>query len=552
MTWSDFVVLEPERHAFSKDSADHPTGIRFGSCGAIMTSAQAASRTPRQRDRRQALADLLGALTRAMDCRHDVSLMRGTFEEMLKRLVPVRTVCLRDASSRWAARRDAAAGMESIALEVPGSEPRSQGILEATFDPSCGLGEWDFQVLGMSAHLAGLVLEIERSRLELARGGLSPQPRPSGDAVAPLIGTTPVMQSLRATIERVAATDFTSLLEGESGVGKELVARQIHELSRRRNGPFIAINCAALVETLLEAELFGIEERTATGVRGRRGKFEAAGGGTLFLDEVSDLSASAQAKLLRSIQDLAVERVGSTLTHEVDIRIIAATNRRLSDLVERQLFRPDLYYRLSGVDLRVPALRERKPDIVELVEYFLARHRSTRALRMSPVVADALKAYDWPGNVRELERLMERLVALAQTDVIGLDDLPPAVRGWHGVAIGPSLERNDTLRAWARRYVRLMVAQCGGNKRRASRVLNISHHTLQSYLRDAAAEAAAASLDGRVSPADAVDEAGQREDCGVARSPSCGKDPLGGIYVGTETPDRGRGGRDAGDRRMAN
>src|SRR5438270_5011756 len=170
------------------------------------------------------------------------------------------------------------------------------------------------------------------------------------------------MQALRSAIERVASTDFTVLLEGESGVGKELVARQIHELSRRRNGPFVAINCAALVVTLLEAELFGIEERTATGVRGRRGKFEVAEGGTLFLDEVSDLSPSAQAKLLRAIQDLSIERVGGAGAHRVDIRVVSATNRGLKSLVERGLFRPDLYYRLSGVDLRIPALRERRAD----------------------------------------------------------------------------------------------------------------------------------------------------------------------------------------------
>ena len=276
-------------------------------------------------------------------------------------------------------------------------------------------------------------------------------------------------------------------------MGKELVARQIHDLSRRRNGPFVAINCAALVETLLEAELFGIEERTATGVRGRRGKFEAADGGTLFLDEVSDLSLSAQAKLLRAIQDLAVERVGGNGTHRVDIRIVAATNRGLLPLVERQLFRPDLFYRLSGVDVRVPTLRERKADIVELAEYFLARHRAARALRLSAVVTDALITYDWPGNVRELERVMERVVTLAESDVIELDDLPPAVRGWHGAALGPSLARNDTLRVWARRYVRLMVERCEGNKRQAARVLGISYHTLKAYLRDALDDAAAAA-----------------------------------------------------------
>jgi transcriptional regulator with PAS, ATPase and Fis domain len=272
-------------------------------------------------------------------------------------------------------------------------------------------------------------------------------------------------------------------LEGESGVGKELVARQIHELSRRRQGPFVAVNCAALVETLLEAELFGIEERTATGVRGRRGKFEHADGGTLFLDEVSDLSLSAQAKLLRAIQDLAVERVGGNGTHRIDIRIVAATNRSLSSLVERQLFRPDLYYRLSGVDLRVPTLRERRADVLELANYFLDRHRATRQLRLSTAAADALVSCDWPGNVRELERLMERAVALATSPVIEVDDLPATVRGDYAVAVLPSIERDETLRAWGSRYARLVLERCHGNKREACRILDISYHTLQSYLR---------------------------------------------------------------------
>src|SRR5262249_23383259 len=246
--------------------------------------------------------------------------------------------------------------------------------------------------------------------------------RPKRDGAAPLIGSTTAMDRLRSTIERVAVTDFTVLLEGESGVGKELVARQIHELSRRRSGPFVAINCAALVETLLEAELFGIEERTATGVRGRRGKFEAADGGTLFLDEVSDLSLSAQAKLLRVIQDLAVERVGATGAHRVDIRIVAATNRSLADLVDKHLFRLELFYPLSGGDIRGPPLRARREDILRLAEHFLDRHRSTRSLRLSAAAADALVVYRWPGNVRELERLIERAVALARSDTIELDD----------------------------------------------------------------------------------------------------------------------------------
>jgi transcriptional regulator with PAS, ATPase and Fis domain len=306
--------------------------------------------------------------------------------------------------------------------------------------------------------------------------------RPEFDMAAPLIGSTGAMRRLRVTIERVACTDFTILLEGESGVGKELVARQIHELSRRSGGPFIAINCAALVETLIEAELFGIEERTATGVRGRRGKFEAADRGTLFLDEVSDLSLPAQAKLLRTIQDLAIERVGGHATRRVDIRIIAATNRRLLGLVEQQRFRADLYYRLSGVDVFVPSLRERKEDITELATYFLERHRSTRFLQLSAAAAEALATYNWPGNVRELERLIERTVALSCSDVIELEDLPASVSGDHSTILAPSLHRNDTLRAWASRYARIVVDRCQGNKRQACRVLGISYHTLQSYL----------------------------------------------------------------------
>lgn len=307
-------------------------------------------------------------------------------------------------------------------------------------------------------------------------------PRGRRDA-APLIGSTPAMDVLRSNVERVAGTDFTILLEGESGVGKELVARQIHQLSGRRNGPFVAINCAALVETLLEAELFGIEDRTATGVRGRQGRFESADGGTLFLDEVSDLSLCAQAKLLRAIQELAVERVWGNGTHRLDIRIIAATNLNLSALVERQLFRHDLYYRLSGLDIKVPPLRERRADILELARYFLERHRTTRMLRLSTAAADALLTYDWPGNVRELQRLVQRAVALSETDVVELADLPPLIRGDYAMVLMPSLERNDTLRAWRSRYARLVLARCQGNKRQACRVLDITYHTLRAYLR---------------------------------------------------------------------
>ena len=470
-----------------------PRGTQFGCTAATpMTThditaldsrSQSDPQTPRQRERRQALSELLTGLTKALDRHGNTTSMRGVFEEMLGRALPVRSVQLHGTGTCWKPRPEPTPGTRTIALELPGPDSASKGVLEATFAPGTQPGEWDFQMLGLATHIGALVLEIDRSRTQSARAASLNGPRLKRDGTGPIIGSTPAIRTLRTTIERVAATDFTVLLEGESGVGKELVARQIHDLGRRRKGPFVAINCAALVDTLLEAELFGIEERTATGVRGRRGKFEQADGGTLFLDEVSDLSMSAQAKLLRTIQDLAVERVGGNGAHRVDIRIIAATNRSLSALVERQLFRPDLYYRLSGVDVRVPSLRERREDVLELSRHFLDRHRTMRSLLLSTAAADALLTYDWPGNVRELERLIERAVTLTESDVIVLDDLPATVRGAHAAALAPSLERNDTLRAWGSRYARLIVDRCGGNKRKACRVLGISYHTLQAYLR---------------------------------------------------------------------
>jgi transcriptional regulator with PAS, ATPase and Fis domain len=341
------------------------------------------------------------------------------------------------------------------------------------------LDVWDRQALCDAARVLALVLEPRHE----ATGAMSNPDDRAADGAAPLIGSSACMQRLRGQIERVAATDFTLLIEGETGSGKELVARQVHDLSGRHGGPFVAVNCAALVETLLEAELFGIEDRIATGVRARRGKFEAADQGTLFLDEVAELSPSAQAKLLRAVQDLAVERVGGQAPRRVDIRVVVATNKGLSGLVGAGRFRADLYYRLAGVELEVPPLRCRREDIVELAEYFLARHLGYRRLALSESAAEALVTYDWPGNVRELQRVVERALALSREDVVGLSDLPAELTREYTEVLHPSAARAESMRAWGSRYARLVLERCDRNKRRACEVLGISYHTLQSYLR---------------------------------------------------------------------
>jgi len=422
-------------------------------------------------DLRQIVAAVSAALAHP-----SVEELSGIFERQVQQLLSMRAVRLREIPARYQARLVTPTRTpESIVVGVPTADPSVQAVLEASFDRGRTLDDRDFELLTAAAQLGGLVLEAAR-RWGPSRLVLPPE-------TSPLVGSSFAMVALREQVGRVAQTDFTVLIEGESGTGKELVARQIHELSRRRKGPFVAVNCAAVVETLLEAELFGIEERTATGVRGRRGKFEYADGGTLFLDEVSDLALSAQAKLLRAIQDLAVERVGATGTRRVNTRIVAATNRPLAGLVANRLFRPDLFYRLSGVDIPVPPLRDRREDIPDLAAHFLERHRATRRLALSDGALDALRLYDWPGNVRELERLIERAVALAAGHHIELDDLPPQVRGEYREVLAPSVAAGDSMRAWASRYARIVFERCGRNKRLAAKQLEISYHTLDAYLR---------------------------------------------------------------------
>jgi two-component system response regulator HydG len=246
------------------------------------------------------------------------------------------------------------------------------------------------------------------------------------------IGESPAFRRMMTLVDQVADSSATILLIGESGTGKELVARAIHDRSSRRNGPFIAVNCAALPETLLESELFGYEKGAFTGAAGRKeGRFELADGGTLFLDEIADLSAVTQPKILRVLQEGEFERVGATKTIRVDVRIVTATNQDLATLVREKRFREDLFYRLNVITIQVPALREKHEDVPVLAQHFLRLYAAKNNRQLDGFTDEALgclEAYSWPGNVRELENVVERAVVLARGNRVDAADLPDAVR----------------------------------------------------------------------------------------------------------------------------
>lgn len=254
---------------------------------------------------------------------------------------------------------------------------------------------------------------------------------PSGD-FGPMVGRSVGMARLFQQIDQVAGRDSTVLITGESGTGKELVARQIHERSQRVHGPFIALNCAAIPETLIESELFGHEKGAFTHAVDRRiGQFELADGGTLFLDEIGELSLAVQVKLLRFLQEQEFFRVGRSKPVKVNVRVVTATNKNLEELVRTKSFRQDLYYRINVINLTMPALRDRSEDVPFLVEHFIAKLQERydrRALSIQPDALDRLMAYSWPGNVRELENVVESLMALSGNDAVQLADLPRKVR----------------------------------------------------------------------------------------------------------------------------
>ena len=304
-----------------------------------------------------------------------------------------------------------------------------------------------------------------------------------------IVGRSKKMQEVLALVERVAPTHSTVLIGGESGVGKDLIARAIHQNSRRSSGPFIKINSTAIPDTLFESELFGFERGAFTGAAASKpGKFELADRGTLFLDEIGDVPAPIQVKLLRVLQEREFERLGGTKTLKVDVRMIAATNRDLRAALEEGTFREDLYYRLNVVPIDIPPLREHKEDIPELVNHFLARFAADNEKEIggiTPAAVSLLMEYHWPGNVRQLENSVERAVALASGTVIDAKDIH--LDATQGKPAGASTQDNFlpegvTLEQWEDSMIKEALRRANGNKSQAARLLGLSRNALRYRL----------------------------------------------------------------------
>jgi DNA-binding NtrC family response regulator len=301
-----------------------------------------------------------------------------------------------------------------------------------------------------------------------------------------IIGDSGRMQEVLSLVRRVAPSDATVLIRGESGTGKELIARALHYASPRAAGPLVKVNCAALAESLLEAELFGHEKGAFTGaVASRKGRFELADGGSIFLDEIGDLPPHLQVKLLRVLQEREFERVGSSRPIKVDVRLLAATHRNLEALVREGRFREDLYYRINVVTIALPPLRERREDLPPLIEHFvraIAGKNGKTVRGLTREAREALLRYDYPGNIRELENLLERAVVLTRDDVIGVEDLPLALEAL-APASGEDAGLIAAVEGLERRMIREALAKADGTQTRAAELLGISERVLRYKLK---------------------------------------------------------------------
>ena len=302
-----------------------------------------------------------------------------------------------------------------------------------------------------------------------------------------IVGSSKPMESVFDKIRKVAPTDSLVLITGESGTGKELVANCIHENSKRSNRPYIKVNCAAIVESLLESELFGHKKGSFTGATSdKKGKFEAATGGTIFLDEISEMSLTSQSRLLRVLQEAEIEPVGDVLPRKIDVRVIAATNRELALEVEEGRFREDLYYRLKVVKLELPTLRERPEDIPLMVNKFISEFNNRHNRSIQGISKDSLsilRSYSWPGNVRELRNMIEGIVVITSNSIIELEDLPTEVFSQSVKSEFVNLPTGITLSEVEETLIRQTLQATNGNRTKASAMLGISLRTLQRKIK---------------------------------------------------------------------
>jgi DNA-binding NtrC family response regulator len=363
----------------------------------------------------------------------------------------------------------------------------------------------DLDHLALLARRALEARELQRKNQEL-EAEVEAQRRASS-----IIGSSAGMKKVFELVRRVAATRASVLVTGESGVGKELVADAIHNLSPRREGPLVKVHCAALAESLLESELFGHEKGSFTGASGRkRGRFELANEGTLFLDEIGEINQNVQIKILRVLQERAFERVGGEETVEVDVRIIAATNRDLLRETKEGRFREDLYYRLNVVNIHVPPLRERRDDIPLLAMAFLrefAGENGKPVEGFDPKARQAIYAHSWPGNVRELRNCIESAVVMARGGLVGLDDLPPSIRS-SGEERDLRIPAGSSLADAEKILIRETLAAQGGNKSRTAEILGIGRKTLYQKIEDYGLDPGAASRNAASRSGEAEGEAG--------------------------------------------
>jgi len=361
-------------------------------------------------------------------------------------------------------------------IVITGNQDRTYAV------QAIGMGAYDFYQKPFDPDILGLIIDRAFRLRQLQEENKKLQARSVASPMHGIISNDPGMQRITRTIEKLAPTDATVLLLGESGTGKELLTRALHDLSARASNKFVAINCAAIPENLLESELFGYEKGAFTGAaKQTRGKIEYANGGTLFLDEVGDLPQALQAKLLRFLQERVVERIGGREEIPVDVRIVCATHQNLKEMMQQARFREDLYYRLSEVVIQIPALREREGDALLLASAFLGKFTEQQgkgSMHFSEEAAQAIETYSWPGNVRELENAIKRAVIMADGNRIACDDL-----GLSGSDSKPDPVNLRQVREEAeRKAIVRALGRADGNLVKAAELLGVSRPTLYDLL----------------------------------------------------------------------